>query len=104
VDGAVIYSHLAPLNGEKGPILLESNKWWGEPDPGMPLHRPRSLHAGRNAETLQYAREPTLPCWTRMGVLTTGIAPPRPSKDQARGRQNRCEFVDGPINVTVTLQ
>ena len=33
VDGAVIYSHLAPLNGEKGPILLESNKWWGEPDP-----------------------------------------------------------------------
>ena len=33
VDGTVIYSHLAPVNGEKGPILFESNKWWGEPDP-----------------------------------------------------------------------
>jgi len=49
VDGAVIYSHLAPVSGEKGPILFESNKWWGEPDPGLPC--PRSLHALRTAAT-----------------------------------------------------
>ena len=33
VNDKVVYSHLAPIDGEKGPILFEANKWWGEPNP-----------------------------------------------------------------------
>ena len=33
VNDTLIYSHCAPLSGEKGPILFEDNKWWGAADP-----------------------------------------------------------------------
>jgi hypothetical protein len=35
VNDEVIYSMLAPVNGEKGPINFEENKWFGPADPGM---------------------------------------------------------------------
>ena len=33
VNGVLVYSTLTPIDGEKGPILFSSNKWWGEPEP-----------------------------------------------------------------------
>jgi hypothetical protein len=33
VAGALVYSKLKPVAGECGPLLFESNKWWGEPSP-----------------------------------------------------------------------
>jgi hypothetical protein len=32
INGTLIYSPVTPVNGEKGPINLSANKWWGEPD------------------------------------------------------------------------
>ena len=34
VNDEVIYSMLAPVNGEKGPVNFEENKWFGPADPG----------------------------------------------------------------------
>jgi len=33
VSGTLVYSKLNPVAGECGPLLFESNKWWGEPIP-----------------------------------------------------------------------
>lgn len=33
VEGVLVYSMRTPVAGEKGPILFETNKWWGEPVP-----------------------------------------------------------------------
>ena len=33
VNGTLVYSKLAPVAGETGPLLFSTNKWWGEPAP-----------------------------------------------------------------------
>ena len=29
----LVYSNLTPIDGEKGPVLFEYSKWYGEPNP-----------------------------------------------------------------------
>ena len=31
VNDKLLYSNITPIDGEKGPILFETSKWWGEP-------------------------------------------------------------------------
>ena len=33
VENVLVYSNLTPIDGEKGPILFEYSKWFGEPNP-----------------------------------------------------------------------
>jgi hypothetical protein len=33
IAGKLVYSMLTPVAGETGPILFETNQWWGEPVP-----------------------------------------------------------------------
>ena len=45
VNGELVYSHLTPINEERGPILFSVNKWWGEP---VPKHLERVEQAIRS--------------------------------------------------------
>ncbi len=33
VEKNLVYSNLTPIDGEKGPVLFEYSKWYGEPNP-----------------------------------------------------------------------
>jgi hypothetical protein len=33
IAGKLVYSMVTPVAGETGPILFETNQWWGEPVP-----------------------------------------------------------------------
>lgn len=32
VEDKLIYSNLAPLHDENGPLLVQTSMWWGEPN------------------------------------------------------------------------
>ena len=44
VNDQLVYSHLTPIDGERGPILFSKNKWWGEP---VPKHLERVIESIR---------------------------------------------------------
>ena len=47
VENKLVYSNLTPVDGEKGPVLFEYSKWYGEP---IPKHLERIEHSIENNE------------------------------------------------------